>query len=146
MRAVTTASIANTPAEPSHTNVSSWSESTQVSPANAPVAGPVPAPTRTAAAPIAPQPEKLQAPPSGKYSLQVGAVRSRPEADLLVARLLTGHGGQLGARDPQVDEAVIGSMGTFFRVTVGPFADASEPSQLCATLQPDGFDCLVVTK
>ena len=76
--------------------------------------------------------------------MQVAAVRSREEADLLVARLLSEHGGALGGRDPQVDEAGIGNMGTFYRVRVGPYADAKEPKQLCGTLG-NGFDCLVVT-
>jgi cell division protein FtsN len=83
--------------------------------------------------------------PSGKYVMQVAAVRSREEADMLVARLLTEHGGELGGRDPRIDEAVIGNMGTFYRVRVGPYADATEPKQLCGTLHGNGFDCLVVT-
>jgi cell division protein FtsN len=77
--------------------------------------------------------------------MQVAAVRSREEADMLVARLLTEHGGELGGRDPRIDEAVIGNMGTFYRVRVGPYADATEPKQLCGTLHGNGFDCLVVT-
>jgi cell division protein FtsN len=77
--------------------------------------------------------------------MQVAAVRSREEADLLVARLLTEHGGELGGRDPRIDEAVIGNMGTFYRVRVGPYADSKEPKQLCGTLHGNGFDCLVVT-
>ena len=64
---------------------------------------------------------------------------------MMVARLLTQHGGELGARDPKIDEAVIGSMGTFYRVRVGPYADAAEPKNLCGALQANGFDCLVVT-
>jgi cell division protein FtsN len=46
----------------------------------------------------------------------------------------------------EIDEAVIGSMGTFYRVRLGPYADAKEPTQLCKTLRPQGFDCLVVTQ
>jgi hypothetical protein len=82
--------------------------------------------------------------PSGKYVMQVASVRSREEADLMVAKLLTEHGGELGGRDPQVTEAVIGNMGTFYQVRVGPYADAKEPKSLCGTLG-NGFDCLVVT-
>jgi hypothetical protein len=76
--------------------------------------------------------------------MQVASVRSREEADLMVAKLLTEHGGELGGRDPQVTEAVIGNMGTFYQVRVGPYADAKEPKSLCGTLGT-GFDCLVVT-
>jgi cell division protein FtsN len=56
------------------------------------------------------------------------------------------YAGELGSRRPVVDEAVIGSMGTFYRVRVGPYANAKEPRQLCGTLRTSGFDCLVVTK
>jgi cell division protein FtsN len=83
---------------------------------------------------------------AGKYRLQVAAVRSREEAERLAQTL---HGYQPvrdGMVSPEIDEAVIGSMGTFYRVRLGPYADAKEPGQLCKTLKPQGFDCLVVTQ
>jgi hypothetical protein len=83
---------------------------------------------------------------AGKYKLQVAAVRSREEAERLAQSL---HGFQPvkdGAVSAEIDEAVIGSMGTFYRVRLGPYADAKEPGQLCKTLKPQGFDCLVVTQ
>lgn len=89
---------------------------------------------------------KITSAPSGKYRLQVAAVRSRSEADAVVASLMQKYAGKLGQRRPVVDEAVIGSMGTFYRVRVGPYANAKEPQQLCGTLRTSGFDCLVVTK
>ncbi len=84
--------------------------------------------------------------PSGKFRLQVAAVRSRSEADALAASLVAKHGSELGARQPEISEAVLGSMGTFYRVRVGPYADAKEPQQLCGGLRSSGFDCLVVTQ
>ena len=84
--------------------------------------------------------------PSGKFRLQVAAVRSRSEADALAAKLMASHGGELGSRQPEISEAVLGSMGTFYRVRVGPYADAKEPQQLCGGLRSSGFDCLVVTQ
>jgi len=84
--------------------------------------------------------------PSGKYRLQVAAVRTRSEAEALAGLLVGRHGNNLGGRQPEVDESVIGSMGTFYRVRVGPYASAGEPERLCATLQADGFDCLLVTQ
>ncbi len=83
--------------------------------------------------------------PSGKFRLQVAAVRSRSEADALAGLVVGRHGEQLGGRQPEVDEAVIGSMGTFYRVRLGPYANAKEPEQLCVALRSDGFDCLVVS-
>jgi cell division protein FtsN len=83
---------------------------------------------------------------AGKYKLQVAAVRSREEAERLAQSL---HGFQPvrdGVVTAEIDETVIGSMGTFYRVRLGPYADAKEPGQLCKTLKPQGFDCLVVTQ
>ncbi len=87
-----------------------------------------------------------QSVPSGKFRLQVAAVRSRSEAEALAGLLVGRHGEQLGGRQPEVDESVIGSMGTFYRVRLGPYASAGEPEQLCGVLRSDGFDCLVVTQ
>ena len=81
-----------------------------------------------------------QVPPAG------GAVRSRSEAEALAGLLVGRHAEQLGGRKPEVDEAVIGSMGTFYRVRLGPYASAGEPETLCNALRSDGFDCLVVTQ
>jgi len=82
----------------------------------------------------------------GAYKLQVAAVRSREEAEKLAQSLRTYQAVQNGTVTPEIDEAVIGSMGTFYRVRLGPYADAAEPGQLCKTLKPQGFDCLVVTQ
>ena len=49
-------------------------------------------------------------------------------------------------RQPEISEAVLGNMGTFYRVRIGPYADAKEPQQLCGGLRSSGFDCLVVTQ
>jgi cell division protein FtsN len=114
---------------------------------------PVAAASPVAATPVAATPAAAKAaapaasyvPLKGKYKIQVGAVRTREEADLMVAKLLTEHGGELGGRDPKIDQAPIGNMGTFYRVRVGPYASASEPKTLCGALKTSGFDCLVVT-
>ncbi len=92
-----------------------------------------------AAAPAAPA-------AGGKYKLQVAAVRSREEAEKLAQTLQAYQAVQNGTVAPEIDEAVIGSMGTFYRVRLGPYANAAEPGQLCKTLKPQGFDCLVVTQ
>jgi tetratricopeptide (TPR) repeat protein len=84
--------------------------------------------------------------PSGKFRLQVAAVRSRSEAEALAGLVVGRHSEQLGGRQPEVDETVIGSMGTFYRVRLGPYANAKEPEQLCVALRSDGFDCLVVAQ
>lgn len=122
--------------------VSSWSDSTQVTPAGPASAA---ANARTAAASGASA--STSAPQfSGKYRLQVAAVRSREEARELANKLQAEHGPSLQGRTPSVDEAVIGAMGTFYRVRVGPFADAGQPRKLCPALKADGFDCLIISK
>jgi hypothetical protein len=123
--------------------VSEWSGSTTV--AAAPGA-------KTAAAqlpwatdnPVAVADSGAAAGVSGEYRLQVAAVRSRDEAERLASNLKKYHGFQIGEMEPVVDEAVIGNMGTFYRVRLGPYADATQPGQLCRSLKPHGFDCLVV--
>jgi len=102
-------------------------------------------PGASAATPAAPV-KVAAAEPVGKYKLQVAAVRSREEAERL-AQTLNGYPPvRDGKVSPEIDEAVIGSMGTFYRVRLGPYANAKEPNQLCTTLKPQGFDCLVVTQ
>jgi len=144
-----TASISTSPA--AETGSSGWGASTEVIPhtAAAQRRGPeIGAPFVTQVASVG---EPTAVPPAsvtggaGKIKLQVAAVRSRSEAEALAGLLVGRHGGQLGGRKPEVDETVIGSMGTFYRVRLGPFANEQEPGHLCNELRADGFDCLVVT-
>ncbi len=86
-----------------------------------------------------------QANTGGKYKLHIAALRSRAEAETLAQQLASKHGGDLAQRAPTVDEAVIGSMGTFYRVRVGSYANSDEPRGVCNKLRISGFDCLVVT-
>ncbi len=151
-------------------STSSWSDATQVAASNKGSAASKPVSVATAAvatatadaprqtlqrtaavsAPVAAtQPSQtpaVQPVLKGKFRLQVAAVRSRAEAETLAQKLRQGHGAAIGTREPMIEETVIGAMGTFYRVRVGPYADASEPRQLCSRIKPDGFDCLVVTQ
>lgn len=83
---------------------------------------------------------------AGNFKLQVASVRSREEADKLAQALERYPAVRNGSVSTEVDEAVIGSMGTFYRVRLGPYANAKEPNELCQTLKPQGFDCLVTTQ
>jgi len=98
-------------------------------------------PIETAAVPRATAP----AAPTGRYQLQVAAVRSRAEAQAVAERFKQQHAKELAARQTIIDEANVGSMGTFYRVRLGPFADASEPRELCGRLRVAGVDCMLVT-
>jgi tetratricopeptide (TPR) repeat protein len=81
----------------------------------------------------------------GKYKIHIAALRSRAEAEALAQQLVTQHGADLSNHVPTVDEAVIGSMGTFYRVRIGVYASQEEPRGLCNKLRSSGLDCLVVT-
>ncbi len=73
-------------------------------------------------------------------------MRSRDDAARVAAQIKKDHAFRLGARQTEIDKAVIGNMGTFYRVRIGPYANATEPRKLCTVLRPHGYDCLVVTQ
>lgn len=127
------------PASGANTAVSTWSSQTSVAEPRQRVAAVAPA------APVAAA-SKTTAKPSGKYRLQVAAVRSRDEAERLAGALRQKHSSQIGSRVPDISERVFGNMGTFYQVNVGPFAKASDTQRVCKVLKADGFDCLVVKK
>lgn len=134
---VTTASTSPPPA------TSSWSDTTSVAAGNAkPIAS---KPVQVAAAGHQAAGAVAPAVKSGKYKLHIAAVRSRAEADALAQKLNAEQGAALKNRMPVVDEAVIGSMGTFYRVRVGSYASPDEPRGVCNSLRSSGYDCLVVT-
>ena len=147
---VTTASVHEGPA------TSAWSQTTEIvtpsPPQAAPqtaAAAPPPLPTRRAAAVRGSAVTKAVARPkkkaaaSGKYHVQVAAVRSRDEANAVSVRLLSQHASELGSRRPEVEQKVMGGMGVFYRVSVGPYASAAESKRICGSLRASGFDCLI---
>ena len=142
---------ASVPVTPS---VSSWSETTQTTPAK-PEAKPKPqaakaTPSKVAsAATQAGQTQTGQseagATTAGQFRLQLGAVRSRDEAQAVAQRVKQEFGDKIGQRTYDIDETVFGNMGTFYRVRIGPFAEASEPKGLCQALRGKGVDCMLVS-
>jgi hypothetical protein len=138
-----------TPAPAPVSETAGWSPTTQAAPGQAapgPEVGSAFVTKVSTSGKAAPAEKVASRAPSGKFRLQVAAVRSRSEADALAAKLIANHGSELGPRQPEISEAVLGNMGTFYRVRVGPYADAKEPLQLCGGLRSSGFDCLVVTQ
>ena len=150
--ALTSSSPVMTAATPDGAPAADWSDATKVKTtsagARAVATGPpqATASISTGAIGQAPTPRPVANEPKGKFRLQVAAVRSRAEADGLAQKLRTQHGQGLGGREPVVDEAIIGNFGTFYRVRLGPYADANEPGKLCSSLKTSGFDCLVVSQ
>lgn len=124
-----------------------WSASTEVKPvpgSPAAVSHPAAAPTPlTPAAAPAPAPSAV---PEGKFRVQLALVRSGDEADAIAARVRGDLASVFGPRGASVDQAVVGNMGTMYRVRVGPYANAGEGQAVCAKLKGSGLDCLVVSQ
>ena len=95
---------------------------------------PAAAEAKTAAAP---------APASEVRYMRLAASRTEAEAKALADRVRKEHGSQFGQRDYQVAQEVIGNMGTFYRVRIGPYSDAREATGHCSTLRNKGVDCHV---
>jgi hypothetical protein len=138
--------------------VSSWSEDaargkTKPAPARTaavapPVAPKKPAPKAELAkaapaetAPAASQQENL----SGRFHLRLAAQRTEDEAKSVGARIARDNPGLIGSRKVQLEEAVFGGMGTFYRAFVGPYADEQSARAACAQIRGQGVDCQVVT-
>ena len=62
------------------------------------------------------------------------------------AKVQREHAAALAARETEIDQTVVGNMGSFYRVRVGPFATQSDGQAACAKLKGSGLDCLVVTQ
>jgi hypothetical protein len=110
---------------------SAWSSNTEVTPA-----------TASAPAPASAVSEK----PAGRFRIQVGMVRTKDEAQALAAKVSREHATALAAREPEVDQTVVGNMGSFYRVRVGPYATHADGQSACAKLRGSGLDCMVVTQ
>jgi len=76
--------------------------------------------------------------------VQVATVRSQQEAQGVASRLQSSYAREIGGRTPTVDQTSVGSLGTLYRVQVGPFASAKDTEALCARLKGDGLDCRVL--
>lgn len=143
-----TASIENA----SSGDAAGWGAATEVVPHSSAKRAPeISAPFMTQVAAASERGHSTDSPSAGSVTgggirLQVAAVRSRSEAEALAGLLVGRHAGQLAGRKPEVDQSVIGSMGTFYRVRIGPYSNEQEPQQLCNELKADGFDCLIVTE
>jgi len=118
------------------TVASAWSSKTEVKanvePREEPRAIAPAAPARTTA--------------EGRFKVQLAAVRTQAEAVALAAKAKREQGAALAAREPEIDQAVLGNMGSFYRVRVGPFATMQETQAVCAKLKGSGFDCMSVTQ
>jgi cell division septation protein DedD len=131
----TTASIETPPqahaapraTSPSGTKTSAWTSQTDMPGGSAPA-----------------RESPAAAKPEGRFRIQIGMLRTEAEAQALSARVKREHPEALRAREAEIDETVVGNMGSFYRVRVGPFASAQEGQAACAKLKGAGIDCLLV--
>ncbi|MGO8914906.1 MAG: SPOR domain-containing protein [Stellaceae bacterium] len=89
------------------------------------------------------------APPAaaGKfYRLQLAAVRSPEAAKQEWERLKRLHGDVLGNLSLSAERVDLGERGIFYRIQVGPIADAAKAEQQCGELKRRGVSCLLVRR
>jgi hypothetical protein len=154
--------VVGTPAQPAGratppqpTTAASWASTTEVKPrpgtqvaaAPAAAAGNQAGATASTAATAAARPARAAAPAGqGGFGARVALVRTKPEADALVARLKREFASALEAREPEVSEVSFGNMGAFFQVRVAPFQSQEAAQAACGRLRGPGLDCVAVTR
>jgi hypothetical protein len=111
---------------------------------------------KTLAAPAAVKPPESEPPAAeaepaparaeGRFQVQVATVRTKAEALALAAKAKREHHAVLAASEPVIDHAILGNMGSFYRVRFGPFTSAEQTESICAKLQGSGLDCMPVSR
>lgn len=141
--------------------MSRWFGSLTGSSADAPSS---PAPSETAAAPSTKTAQPKPAPTTGwdsstqivtadarpsagggSYRLQLTASRSEAEARALWQKV-SRKNPALASKQPDIEKTDIGSLGTFYRLQIGPFQNKAESLKLCNALKQGGVDCFLVTQ
>ena len=147
------------------TQVATGDQSVPASPPPPPTATPSPPPQAAPAPAPAPQPQSggnaitrwcgswgnsYAEPPAqtastgeGGYRLQLAASRSEAEARQLWQKVSSSNPA-LASKTPQIEEADVGDLGTFYRLQIGPFSDKTESEKLCNDLKRSGVECFLV--
>lgn len=111
---------------------------TVVSPAAVPA--PTPAPTT---APVATKPTAAVS--GGGYLVQLGALRSAPDAEKEWGRIQRANSDVLGGLKSDVVQVDLGTKGVFWRLRAGPL-DEQGARQVCGELKNRNQGCMVVRK
>ena len=94
--------------------------------------------------PAAPPPAAAPKPAaSGGVALQIGAFKSRAEADAAWRAYSGKHAALLKGYGPDVQEANLGDKGTWYRLRIAGFSDSEMASALCDRLKADGGGCFL---
>jgi cell division septation protein DedD len=80
----------------------------------------------------------------GAYRVQIAALRSEEDAKAVIARARKSGGDLLSGLNFEVKRADLGAKGVYYRVQIGPLADASSASGLCDRLKDRKLGCMVV--
>ena len=104
-----------------------------------------PAPPPAVVAPPPPQVATLPAPAATGtgYRLQLGAVKTPEIAKTEWDRIKRQNGDLLGSLGVSVDRADLGDRGVFYRIHVGPIADAAQAERVCGQLRQRGVGCIL---
>ena len=97
-------------------------------------------------APSASKPQAAAVPvPAGAtgYRLQLGAVKTPEVAKSELDRIKRQYSDLLGSLDMSVERADLGDRGVFYRIHVGPIADATQAERVCAQLRQRGQGCIL---
>ena len=82
----------------------------------------------------------------GRYRLQIATVRSKDEAKTIVSSINSRHSALVVSHPARIEEAVVGNMGTFYRVRLEAFADKRSALKTCNKLRASGLDCFPVAR
>jgi len=104
------------------------------------------APIRTAALDIKKASPAAKVPAQGRYKLQIATVRSKEEASTIMNSLRSRYGTVIAKHPARIDEAVVGNMGTFYRVRLEAFKSKKTALRTCNKLRASGLDCFPVAR
>jgi len=82
---------------------------------------------------------------TGSLYLQLASLRTPVEADAFSAKLTSEHAAAIAGLEPSVAPSILGNMGTFYTVRLGPVASKAAGSAVCAKLRKEGVDCFFST-
>lgn len=85
-------------------------------------------------------------PSGGTYRLQLASSRSESEAREHWKRLAAANPELTSGREPQIDKTDLGSLGTVYRLHIGPFQDKAESLKVCNAFKRNGVDCFLVAR
>ena len=112
-------------------------------------ASPQAAPAPAQSPPIVATPPKTQTaaiPATGSaagYRLQLGAVKTPEIAKSEGDRIKRQYGDLVGSLAMSVERADLGDRGIYYRIHVGPIADAAQAERVCAQLRQRGQGCIL---